>query len=196
MSHSRLTPTGNLLSPTSPSSHERNSPLLELAQLPKTAKGIKKLELDCTSAVIRTFLPIATTDPNMAAPPIQLPFEQLCSLLDLCTRYGVEKGVKACLDSMGHQAKEDPWKVFEIASKRNDVQLSRMALRAMELGGGERVREFANLRYEDFKTTPTRRPRLLRAPSSSMLPERQIVPRHIPGEVDWSRLAEDFDPWR
>jgi hypothetical protein len=47
-----------------------------------------------------------------------------------------------------------------------------------------------------MQTTPTRRPRLLRAPPSSMLPERQIVPRRVQGEVDWNQLAEDFDPWR
>ncbi|GFZ51800.1 LOW QUALITY PROTEIN: hypothetical protein JCM24511_09568 [Saitozyma sp. JCM 24511] len=224
---------------------QRTCPLVELAQLPKTAKGSKSWSSN--APVIRTFLPLATTDPNMAAAPIQLPLEHLCSLLDLCTRCGVEKGIKACLDSMGCQAKEDPWKVFEIASKRDDVQLSRMALRAMKLGGGEKdiapAYHFELLRLlhihkstpiltdpftaaiiasprpprpqeptsplkpvpiptrstaasQTLQTTPTRRPRLLRAPPSSMLPEKQIVPRHIPGEVDWARLAEEFDPWR
>lgn len=130
-----------------------SSPLLKVDQLPQTAKGVKKLELTAMSSIVSTFLGLATSHPALppSADALQLSFEHLSSLLDLSARYGFEKGVRACLDSMGYQAKEDPWKVFEIASKRDDVQLARMALSAMEHGGGEKVRDFANLRYEDFK---------------------------------------------
>ncbi|WVQ93794.1 hypothetical protein IAU59_000872 [Kwoniella sp. CBS 9459] len=167
--------------------------------LATSGPGRNAISLDYTADTISAFLDLT----NVSTPGIPMTmrtFNQAKDLYEMCDQYDVTKKImKRVKEQLMARSAEDPWALLIFASKRDNVDLAREALKTMS-----RTHFFGGSLPQTpmYKSSPQRvkqTARTHRGPGTSnvppVVPKYSLGPRDVAGQF-WQRMNEMPSAWQ
>ncbi|KAK4688893.1 hypothetical protein P7C73_g1232, partial [Tremellales sp. Uapishka_1] len=87
------------------------------------------ISTDVSAKALRFFTNLVYSD---SSPLMNMSLDEIKEVLAVCDRLQCQRIEERVLKALGEQAGKDPWQIFIMASQRDDVELAKSALKAME----------------------------------------------------------------